>query len=212
MLKTTGGDRILTAMRGWVAGLTLAFGMAATSGTLIAYSGPDYAKLKALLPPGPDAALCLSRTYDADHLNKHKQQQVTALVLLIRYVVLSDDDAILVATEDGGIRKQHFRYDFTLAAKVRDRRETFYASGDCASEEAIGCGVECDGGGIEVEPVAGGNGAVLVRLERIRMTQGCSEGDAVDLEGGADDKVFKLSTAPRSLCNAMQSRAEKSLQ
>ncbi|ODR99773.1 hypothetical protein AUC69_09240 [Methyloceanibacter superfactus] len=105
----------------------MAFGMAAASGTLIAYSGPDYAKLKALLPPGPDAALCLSRTYDADHLNKHKQQQVTALVLLIRYVVLSDDDAILVATEDGGIRKQHFRYDFTLAAKVRDRRETLYA-------------------------------------------------------------------------------------
>ncbi|WP_158008034.1 hypothetical protein [Methyloceanibacter superfactus] len=51
-----------------------------------------------------------------------------------------------------------------------------------------------------------------MRLERIRMTQGCSEGDAVDLEGDVDDKVFKLSTAPRSLCDAMQSRAAKALQ
>lgn len=199
-------------MRGWVAALTLALGVAAASGTLIAYSGPDYLKLKALLPPGPDAALCLSRTYDADHLRRHKHQQVTALVLLIRYVVLSDDDAILVATEDGGIRKQTFRYDFTLAAKVRDRHETLYASGDCASEEAIGCGVDCDGGGIEIEPIAGGDGAVLVRLERIRMTHGCSDGEAIDLEGGVDDKVFKLSKAPRSRCDSMQSRAAKALQ
>ncbi len=199
-------------MRGWVAGLTLVVCLASASGTLIAYSGPDYAKLKALLPPGPDAALCLARTYDADHLNKHKRQTVTELILFIRYVALSDDDAILVATEDGGTEKQDFRYDFTLAAKVRERRETLYASGDCASAEGIGCGVECDGGGVDIEPIAGGDGAVLVRLERIRMTRGCGDGEAVDLEGGADDKVFKLSKVPRPLCESMQIRAEKSLQ
>ena len=62
----------------------------------------------------------------------------------------------MVATDGGGIEKQYFRYDFTLAAKVKDRRpQALYASGDCASAEAIGCGVDCDGGGIEIEPLAG---------------------------------------------------------
>lgn len=198
-------------MRGWLAALTLACGVLAGA-TLSAYEGPDYKKLKALLPPAPDAALCLARTYDAAHLKKHKQQKVTELVLFIRYVTLSDDDAILVATDDGGTVKQTFRYDFTLAAKTRDRSETLYASGDCASAEAIGCGVECDGGGIDIEPIGDGNKPVLVHLDHIRMTQGCAEGADVDLEGGTDDRLFMLRRAPRSLCQSMQARADKSLQ
>jgi hypothetical protein len=100
--------------------------------------------------------------------------------------------------------KQYFDYDFTLSTKVKDRSRTLYASGDCMSAEAIGCGVDCDGGGIELEAIVGKPGEILVRLERIRMTLGCGEGKEVDLEGGADDKVFKLAKAPRPLCEAMQ--------
>jgi hypothetical protein len=49
--------------------------------------------------------------------------------------------------------------------------------------------VDCDGGGIEIEPVAGRGGTILLRIGRIRMTLGCGDGEAVELEGGADDKV-----------------------
>ena len=113
-------------------------------------------KLKALLPPAPEAAPCFARTYDAKHLEQHPTQKVTELMLFFRHVTLGEDEAPLVATDGGGIEKQYFRYDFTLAAKVKDRRpQALYASGDCASAEAIGCGVDCDGGGIEIEPLAG---------------------------------------------------------
>ena len=78
--------------------------------------------------------------------------------------------------------------------------------------KGIGCGVECDGGGIEIEPMAGKDDTILVRLERIRMTLGCGEGGEVELEGGEDDKVFKLTKAPRPLCDSMQKNADKPLQ
>jgi hypothetical protein len=64
-------------------------------------------------------------------------------------VTLGDDEATLIAKDDGGTDKQYFRYDFTLTAKVKDRTGTLYAS-DCASAEGIGCGVDCDGGGIAI--------------------------------------------------------------
>ncbi|MGH6803779.1 MAG: hypothetical protein ACREC3_10480 [Methyloceanibacter sp.] len=174
--------------------------------------GPDYIKLKALLPPAPDAQACYARTYDPEHLQQHPKQKVTELVLFLRYITLSGEDATLISTENGGTEKQYFRYDFTLAAKTKEHDRTLYASGDCASAEGIGCGVECDGGGIEIEPIAGKDDTILVRLERIRMTLGCGEGGEVELEGGEDDKVFKLTKAPRPLCDSMQKNADKPLQ
>jgi hypothetical protein len=82
--------------------------------------GPDYVKLKALLPPAPGAQACYASTYDPDHLKRHpKQEKVTALVFSLRYVTLCEDEAVIVATEGGGTEKRYFDYDFTLAAKTR---------------------------------------------------------------------------------------------
>ncbi len=134
---------------------------------------------------------------------------MTELLLFIRYISLREDEAHLVATDDGGTVKQYFNYDFTLAAKVKDRSQTLYASGDCTSGEGIGCGVDCDGGGIELEPIAGKPDELLVRLERIRMTLGCGEGQEVELEGGTDDRLFKLTKAPRPLGEALKARANR---
>jgi len=199
-------------MRRWMAALAFGCCSLLADPAMPEYRGPDYFKLKALLPPGPDAALCFARSYGAEHLSQHPKQKVTELILSLRYVALGEDEATLVAKQDGGTEKQYFRYDFTLAAKVKDRGPTLYASGDCASAEGIGCGVDCDGGGIAIEPVPGRDDAILVRLERIRMTLGCGEGEAVDLEGDADDKLFKLTKAPRPICDSMQADAEKPLQ
>jgi len=201
------------AMRRSMAVLTVGCCSLIMGPALTFYQGPDYIKLKALLPPAPDAQACYARTYDPDHLKQHPKQKVTELILFIRYITLGEDEATLIAKEDGGSEKQYFRYDFTLAAKLRDRSGTLYASGDCASAEGIGCGVDCDGGGIEIEPMAGQDDTILVRLERIRMTPGCGgEEGAVDLEAGEDDKVFKLAMAPPALCKSMQDTLDKQSQ
>jgi hypothetical protein len=172
--------------------------------------GPDYIKLKALLPPAPGAQACFVRTYDADHLKRHPKQKVTELILSIRYVTLGEDEAVIVATEGGGTEKRYFDYDFTLAAKTKAHDRTLYASGDCASAEGIGCGVECDGGGIEIEPIAGDKDSILMRFSEsgyIRMTLGCrDEENSVELKPGEDDKVFKLTKAPAAICDAMEAR------
>ena len=41
------------------------------------------------------------------------------------------------------------------------------------------------------------------------MTLGCSEGPEIDLEAGADDKLFKLTQISATLCQSMQADAEK---
>jgi hypothetical protein len=189
------------------------------AGIPVAYSADDdssYAKLKRLVPPGKDARLCVARTYDAEHLQAHPKQQVTDMTLSIRYTQLSEDEATLIAKDDGGIEKQYFRYDFLLAAKTRDRKETLYASGDCSSAEGIGCGVDCDGGGIDIEPVQGGNDSILVRISDsgyIRMSFGCSEHvHEIDLKAGEDDKLFRLDKAPETACDAIEAERDKLLQ
>jgi hypothetical protein len=176
----------------------------------------SYVKLKALLPPGKDARLCVARVYDAEHLRQHPKQQVTDMTLSIRYTPLSEDEATLIAKDDGGVEKQYFRYDFLLAARTRGREETLYASGDCASAEGIGCGVDCDGGGIDIEPIPGSIGSILVHISEsgyIRMSFGCSgEVHEVNLEAGEDDKVFRLDKASAMTCDKIEAERDKLLQ
>ena len=137
------------------------------------------------------------------------------MVFFLRYSALSEEEQALTFSGQHG---HDFRYDFTLAAKLRGGAETLYASGECGSTSRIGCGVECDGGGIELDPKANDPGALLVRLDRdysfIRMTPGCGdeEEDAVTLQAGADDKVFKLTKSPLLLCRSTQENLDKRLE
>ena len=82
------------------------------------YQGPDYAKLKALLSPGQDAASCYARRYSAEHLKQHPKQKVTEMMLFLRYVTLGEDDAILISTDNGDTSKQYFRYDFRRSMRA----------------------------------------------------------------------------------------------
>jgi hypothetical protein len=66
-------------------------------------------------PPGAQA--CYARTYDKAHLAEHPKQKVTEMIFSLRYTTLGEDEAHLVATEEGGVEKQYFDYDFTLAAR-----------------------------------------------------------------------------------------------
>ena len=196
--------------RAWLVKATL--GLAMPNATA---DDAPYARLKALLPPGDEAQACYARTYDAAHLKKHPKQKVTDMVFFLRYSAFSEEERALTFSGQHG---HDFRYDFTLAAKLRGDAETLYASGECGSTSRIGCGVECDGGGVELDPKAHETGALLVRLDRdysfIRMTPGCGDGeeDAVTLEAGADDKVFKLTKSPLMLCRSMQENLDKRLE
>ena len=101
---------------------------------------------------------------------------------------------------------------------MKGQEHTLYAYGDCSSAQGIGCGVDCDGGGFEIEPIAGDKDSILMRLERehggfIRMTIGCDGGDhEYNLNAGEDDKLFKLEKAPTSVCETMQADYAKLVQ
>jgi hypothetical protein len=97
-----------------------------------------------------------------------------------------------------------------MAAKVRGQKKTLYASGECVPRAGkIRCGVECDGGGVDLQRDAKTGGIVISfdRLnDRIRMTVGCDadeEDSTFDLTAGADDKLFRLSRADLSVCRSL---------
>lgn len=169
------------------------------------------ARIAALLPPTPNAKVCYARVYDTAHLKKHPKQRVTEMVFSLRYITFEED-------ESGQPKEDaNYHYWFTLAAKLRDKPDMAFANGTCGSYGGIGCGVDCDGGGVILEPRADGD--LLVRLDReysyVRMTAGCGEEeeeDGVFLEAGEDDKVFKLSKVPASTCDAVEAELDKRIE
>jgi len=104
---------------------------------------------------------CFVRRYDASHLAQHPKQKVIAMKLL----VTAED-----APED-----RTFDYSFRLGFKYRHRAGNFDSSGYCShivaenagGEIRLGCGVDCEGGGIEV--AMKDDKSALIRLERIRI-------------------------------------------
>lgn len=161
------------------------------------------------IPPGEEGALlgflaphhgehaCFRRAYDAEHLAAHPDQTVSEMEFRIAYFRWEPDDNYPVGQRN---------YYFSLLAKRRGETDRLTAMGECASladGKAIGCGVDCDGGGVTVNKRE--DGSILVDLGgdgRIRMTPGCGEEetDAVDLTSGKDDRAFLLMPAPASQC------------
>ena len=68
-------------------------------------------------------------------------------------------------------------------------------TGPCRREEsALMCMVECDGGGVRIEPRGD---HVMMYLDRIRMAACDSKliDGGEDVSGGKDDRVFRLNRA-----------------
>jgi intracellular sulfur oxidation DsrE/DsrF family protein len=96
-------------------------------------------------PVGKDKSwACFVRRYDADHLARHPLQKVSAMKLLVSVEYPPEDKA--------------YRYCFRLGLKYRDRKVTYDSAGDCGhvmsedtgNEVRLGCGIDCDGGGLGV--------------------------------------------------------------
>jgi hypothetical protein len=141
--------------------------------------------LALLVKPEHGARACFSRIYDAAHLNAHPRQTVTEMHFRLSYYKHEPDQNYPLAQRN---------YYFKLLAKRRGDADMLSSFGECTIYEGkMGCGVDCDGGGVGLSRA--GSGRILIDLTvmgRLRMTNGCGEGDYVDLEPGEDDKTFLL--------------------
>lgn len=133
---------------------------------------------------------CFTRRYDARHLAAHPDQKVSAMKLLVTAEWLDEDKA--------------FIRGFHLGVKFRNTRGSYDSMGSCSHvqmEEAngevrLGCGVDCDGGGIGIA-MNKDNDATIVRLEHVRVWTHGKDLDDDDIEkrglnAGKDDGMFRL--------------------
>jgi len=137
------------------------------------------------------------RRYDANHLARHPKQKVSAMKLL----VTAED-----APEDKTVN-----YSFRLGFKHRHRAGNFDSSGYCShivaenagGEIRLGCGVDCEGGGIEV--AMKDDKSALIRLERIRIWERNKPDDDAsnDLVSGAYDKIFRVDRSNLHECSEL---------
>jgi len=141
---------------------------------------------------------CFIRNYDAEHLAKHPRQKVAAMKLLVTAENVSEDKTV--------------NYSFRLGVKYRHRTGNFDSSGSCnhfvpedaAGEIRLGCGVDCDGGGLNVA-LSTDDKSAIIRLERVRIWQNNKPDDEAEhsLVAGADDKVFRLDRADNRECASL---------
>jgi len=142
---------------------------------------------------------CFTRSYDPEHLAEHPQQKVSAMKLLLTAQKYPEDNEM--------------NYSFRLGVKYRNKSGNYDSSGDCghgkfvdehSNEAMLGCGVDCDGGGINVA-LSNGYKSVTVKLERIRIwkDKNYDEDAAQDLVAGADDKTFRLDRTVLKDCESL---------
>jgi hypothetical protein len=140
---------------------------------------------------------CFVRGYDAEHLAKHPKQKVSAMKLLVTAETVPDEKP---------------NYSFRLGLKYRHRSGNFDTSGSCShviaentdGEIRLGCGVDCDGGGLETA-VSKDDRSAVIRLERVRIWQNNKPDDEAEhsLTAGTDDKVFRLDRIDNRECASL---------
>lgn len=154
-----------------------------------------------LLAPTPGKRQCYGRTYSKDHLDAHPKQTVTDVRFQLTYYRHQPDEFY---------PKGQRNYYFRMMAKLHGSSKTYTAIGECsASGSNIFCGVECDGGGVNIRSRP--EGKLLVFFSgpnaEIRMTEGCDgadESDYIELKPGSDDKEFLLNPVSGSACPAYE--------
>ena len=149
---------------------------------------------------GKKSYACFVRRYDAAHLIKHPQQKVAAMTLLVSAELDQETQQILHA--------------FRMGVKFRDKPDKFDTGGSCGFADVsetpdgklkLGCGVDCDGGGISIELTVD-NKSTIVRLERVALWNNSKPDDEdgrTGLTAGDDDAVFRLDRAPLAMCKEL---------
>ena len=142
-------------------------------------------------PIGAKATACFARHYDANHLAQHRRQKVSSMKLL-----LSAENK----PEEG------LSYAYKIGVQFRNRPGNFDGGSGCGQienddkEVRFTCDADCGGGGLEVG-MSKDSKSAIVHLEVIGVyDRKHPKRDAITLEGGADDKVFRLDRVDNSEC------------
>ncbi|OSI21762.1 hypothetical protein [Bradyrhizobium canariense] len=148
--------------------------------------------------PGNKAYACFVRRYDAEHLAHHPKQKVASMKLLI---------SAEMDTED-----KQLHNSFRLGFRYRHRSGDFDSSGSChhavftkdGTEIRLGCGVDCEGGGIGVA-LSKDDKSAVVRLARVRVWQNNKPDEDAELSlvAGADDGIFRLDRTDNKECASL---------
>jgi hypothetical protein len=148
--------------------------------------------------PGKTAYACFVRRYDADHLARHPKQKVATMKLLVSAEIDSED--------------KQLHNSFRLGFRYRHRSGDFDSSGSChhvvftkdGGEVRLGCGVDCEGGGIGVA-LSKDDKSAIVRLASVRVWLHNKPDDEAErsLVAGSDDGIFRLDRADNSECAAL---------
>jgi hypothetical protein len=139
---------------------------------------------------------CFSRVYDAGHLGQHPRQNVRTMLLLVSGKAESGEDP---------------SYGLRIGVTFRKSGTHFESAGNCGSihddseaarsGNAVHCGVDCDGGSIDV--AIKDAKSVLVSIPYgARIWRAGSAGDEGNSSQrfGADDKVFRLDKVALTQC------------
>src|SRR5215469_16085119 len=136
--------------------------------------------------------VCFSRVYDAPHLAQHRQQNVRTMLLMVK----------------GNLEDNAPSYALRMGVTFRASGTHFDSAGDCGAihdADAGGtgvahCGVDCDGGQIDVAI----KDAKSVRVsipEGARIWRAGSDNDSDHRKRfGADDKLFRLDRTALTQC------------
>ena len=151
------------------------------------------AELTDFVPAEDGAAACWQRVYDGAHLAAHPDQQVTAMTLSMTF-----------EKYDAADTGMHY---FAVDVALRDGRKGTTAGGCWVYDGAVRCGVDCDGGGLELSLDGSGNlRADLEAYGYVRIESECGggeEADTFELLPGIDDKLFLLHRAEAKVCKGL---------
>ena len=148
--------------------------------------------------PGNKAYACFVRRYDAEHLAQPSEAEGRL-----------DEAADLggIDTED-----KQLHNSFRLGFRYRHRSGDFDSSGSChhavftkdGTEIRLGCGVDCEGGGIGVA-LSKDDKSAIVRLARVRVWQNNKPDEDAELSlvAGADDGIFRLDRTDNKECASL---------
>ena len=149
------------------------------------------------VPDGGQIHACFSRVYDTAHLAQHPRQNVRTMLLLVR----------------ANSESEQPKYALRLGVTFRKSGAHFDSAGDCGSihdtSEVGGaaavahCGVDCDGGSIDV--AIKDAKSVLVSIPYgARIWRANSDNDSDQAKRfGADDKVFRLDRTNMNDCASL---------
>ncbi len=141
---------------------------------------------------GGNASACFARRYDAGHLAQHPKQKVSAMKLLLTAEKTPDEPTV---------------HMYRMGIQLRGKPGNFDSDSGCSyliddegkKETSFSCGAEC-GGGFEVA-MAKDDKSVIVRVDTIGIyDRKHPDGDLLTLEGGKDDKVFRLDRVDNAEC------------